>query len=126
VPKMCPLLAHGPRLGKPKARLRIVVLFRPARTTVCATITGVANAHLTREANNERVALEVYFYAERIGRPVTRALSDRRLAELRSHPAGCLCASPCDLAQSVGPSQVYWIAVGWARGAAKARALARR
>ena len=89
-------------------------------------VAGSANARLTREANNERAALEVYFYAERIGRPVTRALSDRRLAELRAHPAGCHCAAPCDLARSVGPSQVYWIAVNWARGTAKARALARR
>ena len=135
-PPLCPKCVHG----GPQNRLRQTSSHPTDGTSTahgvfgtpvphrCDTIgvAGSANARLLREANNERAALDVYFYAERIGAPVTRALSDRRLAELRAHPPGCHCASPCDLSRSVGPSQVYWIAVNWSRGTAKARALARR
>ena len=80
----------------------------------------------TREADIEVVALHLFRIADRNGQLITRPWADRRLEELRTHPAGCRCDAPCKLALDVPASKVWWVASGWQRSIAESQRLARR
>lgn len=73
----------------------------------------------------DRLAVDVFTRAEHTGQPVTLGLVERRLEELRAHPAGCRCGL-CDAAASVRPAGVLRVVLGWSAGIAATRRRAAR
>jgi hypothetical protein len=87
----------------------------------------VTSCATTREVATEIVAVSLFRRAHEAGVAITRRWVDDQLERLRSHPDGCRCGEPCNLAgQLPSGSQVSWIAVGWQRQARIATIRARR
>ena len=88
-------------------------------------VAGADNAHTTREAAVEILALRAFNAADRDGVVVTRKLTDKLLAELARHSDTCGCGLCC-LLPLAAPSRVYWTASVWQRSINYTRARATR
>jgi len=84
------------------------------------------NAVTTREAACEVVSVALFARAYRDDISITRTWVDEQLHRLRSHPQGCRCPEPCDLAAMTTGNKVHWTASSWMRQYRRAGVLARR
>jgi hypothetical protein len=87
-------------------------------------VAGSANAKLRREAVAEILALRIFNQAN--GEAITRRVVEAQLTQWRSHPPGCRCDAPCDLADTVSVSRVWCVVWGWQASIARTRRLAQR
>lgn len=71
--------------------------------------------------NQDRLALDVYRYAEGTGHRITLGLVERRLDELRAHEPACGCGLRM-AAGKVRAGGVWWVVRGWAAGTATSTA----
>jgi hypothetical protein len=67
--------------------------------------------------NEDKLAIDVYQYAEMTGERITLGLVERRLDELRSHDPDCGCGL-CAAAHAARAQGVYYVAHRWAGGIA--------
>jgi len=75
--------------------------------------------------NEDKLAIDVYQHAQRIGEAVTLGTVERRLEELRSHCPNCPCGL-CTAAAKVRASRVWYVVRGWGAAIEATRRRAKR
>lgn len=73
----------------------------------------------------ERLALDVFTWAQETGRKLDLGAVERRLNQLRRHRRDCGCGL-CGLAATARPGAVWFVARAWVSGIASTRRLSRR
>jgi hypothetical protein len=94
-----------------------------------AGATGKPAAHwnfvVVPSRNEDRLAIDVYRFAQDAGKPLTLGLVEGRLDELRAHDPSCECGL-CAAAATARAQGVWWVVRGWAGGIAATKRRARR